>query len=134
MSKYIYLVREREFIKMEERIYRIGITNKPNLERFNQFPLGSALIFQMVSMECNLLEKEMIQLFKTKYIQRRDIGNSYFEGNCMEMMCDISDGIKRINEKNIFNDDNDFIVKKKRKNKKNKKVVEDVIVENDNTN
>ena len=32
---YIYLLKEREFIKTKEDIYKIGMTKKPNHERFS---------------------------------------------------------------------------------------------------
>ena len=48
MSNYIYLLQEREFIKTNENIYKIGMTTKLNFERFNQYPKGSVLLFQII--------------------------------------------------------------------------------------
>jgi hypothetical protein len=85
---YIYLVQEREFIKTEENIFKIGMTRRPNLERVNQYPKGSDLLIQIRCIDCITLEKELITIFKDKFIQRKDIGNEYFEGDS-EIMIDL---------------------------------------------
>ena len=43
-----YLLQEREFVKTKENIYKVGMTQKENYERFNQYPKGSVLLFQMI--------------------------------------------------------------------------------------
>jgi hypothetical protein len=82
---YIYLLQEREFIKTNENIYKIGMTKQKNSERFNQYPKGSILLFQMACNDCVYLEKQLLTIFKDTFIQRKDIGNEYFEGNCTQM-------------------------------------------------
>ena len=83
---YIYFLQEREFIKTNENIYKIGMTNKKHLERFNQYPKGSKLLFQITCNNANKVEKEIINSLKNKFIRRKDIGNEYFEGNYLEMI------------------------------------------------
>jgi phage/plasmid-associated DNA primase len=78
---YIYLIREREFIKMNEEVYKIGRTQQTNYNRFKDYPKGSKLIFHIECSNCITLEQELIKIFKEKFIQRRDIGIEYFEGN-----------------------------------------------------
>jgi len=46
-EEYIYLIREREFIKTNEPIYKIGKTKQPCLNRLYNYPKGTALIFQI---------------------------------------------------------------------------------------
>ena len=86
MSQYIYLLREREFIKTNEEIYKVGMTKKENFERFNQYPKGSLLLFQMICNDCANIEKDIIKIFKEKFIQKKNIGTEYFEGDFNEMI------------------------------------------------
>ena len=97
---YIYLLKLREFIKTNENIYKIGMTKKDNLTRFNQYPNGSMLLFQMICNDCNSLERNIIKLFvdDTNIIHRKDIGNEYFEGDYNYMISII---YKSINEQYI---------------------------------
>jgi hypothetical protein len=87
-SHYIYLLQEREFIKTKENIYKVGRTEKENHSRFNQYSKGSVLLFQMICNDCKSIERQIINLFKEKFIQRKDIGNEYFEGD-FQLMIDI---------------------------------------------
>jgi len=85
---YIYLLQEREFIKTNENIFKIGMTTKKNYERFNQYPKGSILLFQIICNNCKHIEKIIIKIFKEKFIQRKEVGTEYFEGN-YKIMIDI---------------------------------------------
>ena len=96
---YIYLLQEREFIKTNENIYKIGMTKKQNNKRFNQYPKGSILLFQMICNDCVFIEKQLIKIFKETFIKRIDIGNEYFEGIYNDMINIIFSTIK--NEKEI---------------------------------
>jgi hypothetical protein len=88
MTQYIYLLQEREFIKTKEHVYKVGMTKKENHKRFNQYPKGSVLLFQMICNNCTNIEKIVLKKFKETFKQRRDIGNEYFEGDC-NIMIDI---------------------------------------------
>lgn len=118
MTEYIYLLREREFIKTKENIYKIGRTAQPNLCRLLSYPNGTQLLFQMYCYNSKLVENKLIKLFEKKYKLRKEIGNEYFEGNCNNMIKDIYDNIfeefNNINEIikidediNILNKDNE---------------------------
>lgn len=63
-THYVYLLQEREFIKTEENIYKIGRTKKPNYERFKQYPNGSLLLSQNICHDSTTLEKTIIATFK----------------------------------------------------------------------
>lgn len=89
---YVYLLCEREFIKTGENIYKIGITKKENLTRFNQYPKDSILLLQIHCNNCKLIEKQILNIFKDQFINRTDIGNEYFQGDCNVMkkiICDL---------------------------------------------
>jgi len=88
MPEYIYLLKEREFIKTKENIYKVGMTKKENLKRFNQYPKNSILLFQMICNNCKNMENFIIKKFKETFKQRKDIGNEYFEGE-YKLMIDI---------------------------------------------
>ncbi len=108
--EYIYLLQEREFIKTNENIYKIGKTQQSNLKRFNSYPKGSVLLIQITCSNCKKAETELINLFSNKYKKRNDIGREYFEGNYKQMINDIvkitTDDIEYFeeNNKNIINE------------------------------
>ena len=91
MTDYIYLLQEREFITTNQNVYKLGKTQQKNLQRFKQYPKGSKLIIQLECENCDINEKNLIIIFKQKFIQRIDIGTEYFEGDKYEMckiICD----------------------------------------------
>ena len=102
MTNYIYLLQEREFIKTNENIYKVGMTQKENFERFNQYPKGSVLLFQIICHDCKNMEVQVIKQFKEKFIQRKDIGSEYFEGNYKSMI-DIIYSTVKSEEENVEN-------------------------------
>ena len=97
--QYVYLLKEREFVKTGEDVYKFGKTKKPNVIRFLKYPKGSLLLMQIDCNNCDATEDEMKKVFGKKYKQRTDIGKEYFEGNYVEMMYDICDIVKKINSK-----------------------------------
>ena len=84
-TNYIYLVKEREFIKTNENIYKIGRSKQENTKRFLQYPKGSELILQETCIDCIKTEKMIINEFKNHFIHRKDIGYEYFEGDYLKM-------------------------------------------------
>lgn len=101
MHQYIYLLREREFISLNQNVYKIGKTKQENLQRFHQYPRGSELLLQHSCDNCDALEVQLIREFKIKYIHRREFGNEYFEGDCKEMIKDIDKKLANFQECNI---------------------------------
>jgi len=89
LIQYIYLIQEREFIKTGEPIYKIGKTKKENLTRFKQYSKGSIMLCQIISKDCDEDERELLGIFRTNYVPRRDIGSEYFEGDYTKMIQDI---------------------------------------------
>lgn len=118
MSNYIYLLQEREFIKTNENIYKVGMTEKENHIRFNQYPKGSVLLFQIICRNCRNMENKILTQFKTEFKLRKDIGNEYFEGDYKNMIDVIYSIVKKedklleivelkINSENISCEDDD---------------------------
>ena len=88
-TEYIYLLQEREFIKTNESIYKIGKSKQENLKRICNYPNGTKLLFQTICHNCDILEKKLINIFKNKYELQKNIGLEYFKGNYKEMIKDI---------------------------------------------
>ena len=107
-DNYIYLLQEREFIRLNENTYKIGKTETTNLTRFNQYPNGSRLIFQTICNNCHNIEKKIIKIFKNKFIQKKEYGNEYFNGNYMEMIDIIYNIIKNEDYECIINNSKEF--------------------------
>jgi hypothetical protein len=95
MTNYIYLLQEREFIKTEENIFKIGKTTKNNLQRFSQYPKGSKLLYQFVCDDCHTTENILLEIFKKEFKQRTDIGREYFEGDYKIMGDTIYENIRK---------------------------------------
>lgn len=86
LQNYIYLLQEREFIKTKENIYKVGMTKKENFTRFHQYPKGSVLLFQMICNNCQEMEKQVLKMFREKFVPKSEIGNEYFQGNYTDMI------------------------------------------------
>ena len=92
--QYIYIIQPREFYNHNELVYKIGKTKKLNLYRFNQYPKGSVLLFQMVCKDCDVSERKVIKHFTNNYKHRKDVGAEYFEGDFIKMIDDIYNILK----------------------------------------
>ncbi len=90
-----YIIYEREFIKTKENIYKIGKTEQPMLDRFAQYPKGSQLMVQKLVSDCAMVEKEIMEVFDIKFINRRDIGREYYEGDVNEMIKEFDEITKK---------------------------------------
>ena len=84
--QYIYLFREREFIKTNENIYKIGKTKQENLKRLSNYPTGTQLLYQSSCNNCDYLERILIEKFKKYFQHMNEIGNEYFRGNVNDMI------------------------------------------------
>jgi hypothetical protein len=79
---YLYIIKEREFNRLQENVYKIGCT-KDIITRYKQYPKGSIMIYSIAIKNYKELEKKwIINLNKNKqFIKRNDIGREYFEGD-----------------------------------------------------
>ena len=83
---YVYLIKTRESIKLNEPIYKIGRTSQIGLSRLNQYPKGSELLLHIKCPNCKELEKKISNEFKKKFVQYSHYGTEYFEGDCEQMI------------------------------------------------
>ncbi len=99
-SGYIYLIHEREFIKCNEKIYKIGRT--ASLEsRVSSYPKGSKLLYSCSVNNIIKIEGLIKDFFKTSFIKRDDIGLEYFEGDPDKMIELIKEIIKDNDSKQL---------------------------------
>ncbi len=94
----IYLLHEKNFMDLNEKVYKIGKTRQPNIKRFKQYPIGSKLLFYIECYDCDIMEKELILEFNKTFKLYK--GNEYFEGDHYEMINIIFNKIKLDNELN----------------------------------
>lgn len=84
---FIYLLREREFIKTNEKIYKIGRTNqKMVLTRINSYPKQSEMLYISVVYNCVTMENKLKSIFRNRFVIHDEVGSEYFEGNLDEML------------------------------------------------
>jgi len=95
----IYFIQTREFIRSKEPIYKLGRSH--NLEcRVRNYPKCSNVLFTMKCKDSIKCEEYLIKLFKEKFIQRKDYGTEYFEGNEDEMIKEIHNYLYKYNTTN----------------------------------
>ena len=71
--EYIYLLKTEFAVTNNENIYKIGKTHRQNLIRFNEYPRGSILLFQISCKNCDIMERRLLHLctFKTPIIDAK---------------------------------------------------------------
>ena len=70
-NDYVYVIKEREFIKTDENIYKIGRTEKGHHKRVAQYPNGSLVLDIIKVPDAVLYENEIKRVFNKKFIQRK---------------------------------------------------------------
>jgi len=83
---FIYLICEREFLKTNEKIYKIGKTiNIKN--RMPSYPKDSRLYLCFYcTTNIDTIEKDLILSFDVMFLKRTDIGSEYYEGDVKLMI------------------------------------------------
>ncbi len=94
MLQYIYLLREREFIRLDESTYKIGKTTQDPQKRFDAYPKGSEVLFYLAVEDCHDFERRLLATFRAKFQLRREYGSEYFQGQPVEMMLAIMEQYK----------------------------------------
>jgi len=86
MSNYIYLIREREFIRLNEQTYKFGKTKQEPRKRFYGYGPGMEQILVRKVINCDSIENKIKKEFRLKFEQKRNYGTEYFNGNKNEMI------------------------------------------------
>lgn len=95
-TEYIYLIREREFIRTNDNVYKVGRTKQQinnSIRRFDEYPKGSEPIFLIKVSSSIKAEADVLKMMKHQFKQRIDYGKEYFEGDANSMIFSI---IKKI--------------------------------------
>ena len=85
-------------VALNASVYKVGKTTQPNFERFKNYPKGYKIILLHGCTNCHAIEKNILELFKLKYIPRLDYDTESFEGNVISMRNDINDIIREYEE------------------------------------
>jgi hypothetical protein len=98
---YVYIIRECDFVRLNEDIYKIGWTAKTNPEdRFQKYRKGTEIIglFRVNdSIEC---ENKIIKCFSnhTNITKMNEYGKEYFQGDKNELLNEILQIVKHYNK------------------------------------
>lgn len=84
-SQFIYLLRERESMRMGEHVYKLGKTRQ-GTERLRGYSKGSELLLMVQVPDCDLLERILLEEFCVHFVKRPERGAEYFEGDPLIMM------------------------------------------------
>jgi hypothetical protein len=100
IQEYVYIIRECDFVRLNENIYKIGRTAKANPEdRFQKYRKGTEIVgFFGVkdSIEC---ENKIIKYFSnhTNIKKMNEYGKEYFQGNKNELLKEIVQIVENYN-------------------------------------
>ena len=87
-SEGLYMIHTREFYNTNQPIFKLGRSH--NLDnRIKQYPKGSKIICMINCINSILYEKQLLSLFKDKFIQKLEYGSEYFEGDKNTMIREI---------------------------------------------
>jgi hypothetical protein len=95
-GEYIYVIKEREFVKTKENVYKIGRTGKGYHQRMTQYPKNSVVMNIIKVPNSKKYEDEIKKIFKKKFIQRKDIGSEYFEANITSIRKELNKIVERL--------------------------------------
>jgi hypothetical protein len=81
---FLYIIQEREFINVNENIFKIGCT-QDLIKRFKQYPKNSIIKFSIIHDNYKEIERKWINVLNNneEIIKRKDIGSEYFQCNCI---------------------------------------------------
>lgn len=79
-----YIIHEREYVRMKEDIYKIGVTKRSILKRFKEYPEGSRIHFVHYLLDPYTFETKIKKIFKQIFKSGR--GTERFEGPVTKMI------------------------------------------------
>jgi uncharacterized C2H2 Zn-finger protein len=84
---YVYIFQPREHIRMNESVFKIGLTQSENCRRrFLQYPKGTKVLCFSYVEDCFWIEAEAKRVFAHKFKMRDDLGGTeLFEGCSFSM-------------------------------------------------
>jgi len=88
ISEYIYLV-EKINVYNNEIIYKICKSKENILNGIKNYDKEGRILIKILCDDCELIYLKLIELFKNKYIFKKNRGKYYFKGNSNLMKKDI---------------------------------------------
>ncbi len=85
---HVYILQEREFIRVDEHTYKIGQTEEIH-KRFGTYSKASDLKYIMPVKNCLMVETVAKLRFKVIFKHRPDYGAEYFEGDITLMIIEM---------------------------------------------
>jgi hypothetical protein len=82
---YVYLIREREFVRNNEQTYKLGKTTQLPNSRLAGYPKGSEVILFIDVQNCHMVEKNLMEQFDGLFKQKKEYGREYYEGDLNNM-------------------------------------------------
>lgn len=96
LTEGIYLIHIREFIITNKNIFKLGRSHNID-KRMGRYPKGSSIIAQLECCNSVQCEKDLLVIFKEKFVQQKYYGIEYFEGDKYDMMDVICNEVKKFN-------------------------------------
>lgn len=84
--EYVYIIRLREFIRLNEQTYKIGKTKRTPMKRMIEHPNESEIIAFISVRNCTAVENDIKKTFAEQFIQMKRYGTEYFYGDPTEML------------------------------------------------
>ncbi len=81
----IYLLREREFVRLNEDVYKIGRSSNIK-NRMNNYPKSSNIELMIGCSDSVGVEKALLEIFRKQFKQMKEYGSEYFYGDKLEMI------------------------------------------------
>jgi len=79
--QFVYLIRLREQVRLNENIYKIGKTTQTPNKRLNGYPKHSELNMFIQVANCNKAEKNIIDRFDKVFNNQSQYGREYYKGD-----------------------------------------------------
>lgn len=97
-NNYIYIIKEREFIKTNENVYKIGRTKRGHSKRTNEYPKDSVVMLVIKVSDDKVYETAILEHLRNVSKQRKDIGSEYFEDNFYNLSKYVMEIIMKLNK------------------------------------
>ncbi len=100
IQEYVYIIRECDFVRLNENIYKIGRTAKANPEdRFQKYRKGTEIVGFFGVKDSNECENLIIKCFTnhTNIKKMNEYGKEYFQGNKNELLKEILQIVENYN-------------------------------------
>jgi hypothetical protein len=82
---HIYIIHEREMIRLSEPTYKIGKSTNLN-NRLQSYPKNSLVMFFIYVSDIHAVERDLIRAFQYFFEARPNYGAEYFRGNIYDMI------------------------------------------------